>query len=78
MKLIVMAHRMRTQRIGEDSVARELFVYEGDEKDARRVLKECREASKRKLAAGYPWKADSVVEGFDCSIYDEFYLKVKE
>ena len=72
-----MCHRPRTQRIGEDSMPRELFVFEGGKEEAESLIFNLRMAHKKMLSVGYPWKHNKVRD-FKFWPNDRFYLVVVE
>lgn len=74
----LMAHRMRTQRIGEESVDREVFVFEGDIEEARKMMNQAEEIRKDAVRAGYPWPSRPLPNGYEPNIYDEYYLRIVE
>ncbi len=73
----IMAHRPRTQRIGEDAYPRELFVCNVETvEEAKRKLLELRTAHSEQLLNGYPWNCKTVVTGFIQEPNDSFYLRI--
>ena len=74
-KVKVMCHRPRTQRQGIDSEDRELEVFRGTKREAKKVLADARKAKKEIVAAGYPWHG-GMAHGFQTLPNDEFYLRI--
>ena len=81
MKLSVMAHHPRTQRLGPSSVAHEVHIFTGEEKEAREIIKQMREAKDKLSKISYSdWKPEDVIVicGYTVWVYADFYLKVCE
>jgi hypothetical protein len=72
-------------RIGEDSVAREVYICDAQSvKAAESKIKEFEKQRQQMIAAGYPWRIEDV--GVDIGankkyypyIYDEYYIRLNK
>ena len=76
----IYAHRPRTQRIGEDSVARDVFICEFDNERETLALKaKLQKARKAMAQASHPWPGGKMAlpngSIFQISPYDSFYIR---
>lgn len=71
----LMCHRPRTQRLGEDSMPRELTVFTGPAGQARKMMNDIRIAHKNMVDAGYPWPGGNA-HGWQSQPNDSYYLRL--
>jgi hypothetical protein len=77
MRLTVMCHRPRTQRLGVDSMPREIELVTTGEESASQIIALLRLRYQQMIKSGYPWPFEKIY-GFRALPNDRFYLKVVE